>query len=275
MYRADRMAEQANVGWILLFDCSEAGLVSLKGQEWTRFFTIDFLPKTDQRRSWNGQLRGQHLAQLLSVRTKVRTRSQLPLVFECTAQCHLCHVAGTRTSKCQVLFRSKHWRICRTTQFARLHGRRTAEQPISMASHSIEVDGRTVEGKRRRIQKGEKVLRQNSNDRPNADHWTGSRLTDWLVDRSFDRLIESIDLILTRLILPVSHHNFCSFWFLHQNKSIISQSKVQSAQVWFHPTILRCSICSFQMDQVSCAGEGLAFNLIVKQSKALGTEFGG
>lgn len=28
MYKADRLAAEANVGWVIVFDCSEAGIVS-------------------------------------------------------------------------------------------------------------------------------------------------------------------------------------------------------------------------------------------------------
>ena len=29
MYKADRLAAESNVGWVLVFDCTEAGLVSV------------------------------------------------------------------------------------------------------------------------------------------------------------------------------------------------------------------------------------------------------
>lgn len=29
MYKADKLAAEANVGWVIVFDCSEAGIVSI------------------------------------------------------------------------------------------------------------------------------------------------------------------------------------------------------------------------------------------------------
>lgn len=35
MYKADRIAAEANVGWVIVFDCTEAGIVSV-------FYKIQF-----------------------------------------------------------------------------------------------------------------------------------------------------------------------------------------------------------------------------------------
>lgn len=160
MYRADRMAEQANVGWILLFDCSEAGLVrndfvlhrvqsaSNRLSPLPLSLSLLHAVKIDERRFGHGQFRGQLVARSLSVRATLCAGAQLSLVLERVAQRHLCNVAGACSSKCEIFFGSFDRRVYRTLQSAGLHGRRRAEQQVSMGADQSEVDRRNIESDR-------------------------------------------------------------------------------------------------------------------------------